>query len=108
MNDNKIKKITEITYQNKKYVIEDIYAIDLPQSHVQRGVEQVQRETKDGASTNDSDKNENKDKRDDKKVYIFKKISRVRLNKDGNDDNLRNTKNISKNFCKAFISYLKS
>lgn len=24
------------------------------------------------------------------------------------DENLRNTKNVSKNFCKAFISYLKS
>lgn len=57
MNDNKIKKITEITYQNKKYIIEDIYAIDLHQNHVNRGVEHAQRETKDGASTNDSDKN---------------------------------------------------
>lgn len=28
--------------------------------------------------------------------------------KEGEDEQLRNTKNISKNFCKAFIAFLKS
>jgi hypothetical protein len=68
----------------------------------------MQRESKDGASTNDSDKNENKEKHDDKKVYIFKKIRKRKLNPQDNEQHLRNTKNVSKNFCKAFISYLKS
>lgn len=70
--------------------------------------EQMQRESKDGASTNDSDKNENKEKHDDKKVYIFKKIRKRKMNAQDNEQHLRNTKNVSKNFCKAFISYLKS
>jgi flagellar motor switch protein FliM len=66
------------------------------------------REPKDAVSTNDSDKNDTKDKTDGKKVYIFKKMRRRRLSKEGEEDQLRNTKNISKNFCKAFISFLKS
>lgn len=66
------------------------------------------REPKDAVSTNDSDKNDTKDKTDGKKVYIFKKMRRRRLSKEGEEDQLRNTKNISKNFCKAFVSFLKS
>jgi|LakMenEpi03Aug12_release.lakeMendotaPanAssembly.Ray.scaffolds.fasta_scaffold1201904_1 hypothetical protein len=70
--------------------------------------EQLPREQKESTSTNDSDKNDTKDKTDGKKVYIFKKMRRRRLTKEGEEDHLRNTKNISKNFCKAFVSFLKS
>jgi len=108
MADNKIKKITEIAYKDKKYIIEDVYAINLPPIHPNNPTEQVPREQKDATSTNDSDKNETKDKSEDRKVYIFKKIRKRKLLSDGKEDYLRNTKNISKNFCKAFISFLKS
>ena len=67
------------------------------------------RETKDATSTNDSDnKNEGKQQLDDKKIYIFKKSKKQKGQKNKSTETLRNTKNVSKNFCKAFISYLRS
>ncbi len=73
-----------------------------------RELQPAGKEPKDAASTNDSDKNDVKDKNEGKKVYIFKKMRKNRLHREGEDQHLRNTKNISKNFCKAFISFLKS
>lgn len=72
--------------------------------------EGINKETKDAASTNDSDnKNEFKDKSEDKKLYIFKKVKKNKfINDQQPTEHLRNTKNITKNFCKAFLTYLKS
>ena len=63
---------------------------------------------KDGGSTNDSEKNQPKDCKniDDKKIYIFKRQRRSRVQ--GQSECMRNTKNVSKNFCKAFLAYMKS
>ena len=67
LEDNKLRKVTEISLRGKKYKIEDIYSIE------QTMVSQ-QKVNKDGGSTNDSDKNEHKDCKntEDKKIYIFK------------------------------------
>lgn len=105
MQGNTIKKVTEIIHKNKKYTIEDNYSLHLPPGSSQM----VPRETKDAASTNDSDnKNEFKEKTEDKKIYIFKKLKKNKFVKEKPTDHLRNTKNITKNFCKAFLAYLKS
>jgi hypothetical protein len=105
MTGNTIKKITEIIHKNKKYTIEDNYSLHLPPGSTQLAA----RETKDGTSTNDSDnKNEGKDKSDDKKIYIFKKLKKNKFIKEKQPEHFRNTKNITKNFCKAFLAYLKS
>lgn len=105
MQGNTIKKVTEIIHKNKKYTIEDNYSIHLPPGSAQLST----RETKDAASTNDSDnKNESKEKNEDKKIYIFKKLKKNKFVKEKHPEHLRNTKNITKNFCKAFLAYLKS
>jgi hypothetical protein len=100
MADNTIKKVTEITFRDRKYIIEDVYAINLPVAQQVAAQEQA-RESKDGGSTHESDKN-------DKKVYIFKKIRKRKLVREVSGDHSRNTKNITKNFCKAFIAFLKN
>lgn len=51
MQGNTIKKVTEIIHKNKKYTIEDNYSIHLPPG----SAEGIAKETKDAASTNDSD-----------------------------------------------------
>lgn len=100
MTGNTIKKITEIIHKNKKYSIEDNYSLHLPAGQQQMGT----RETKDGTSTNDSD-----NKNEDKKIYIFKKQKKNKFARDKKPEQLiRNTKNITKNFCKAFLAFLKS
>lgn len=79
MQGNTIKKVTEIIHKNKKYTIEDNYTLHLPPGSAQI----VPRETKDAASTNDSDnKNEFKEKSDDKKIYIFKKLKKNKFIKE--------------------------
>ena len=104
MTGNTIKKSTDIIYRNKRYSIEDNYSLHLPLN-----VAQMARESKDGASTNDSDnKNEGKEQNEDKKIYIFKKLKKNKGDKGRKMESSRNTKNITKNFCKAFITYLKS
>jgi hypothetical protein len=50
-----------------------------------RELEPVGKEPKDAASTNDSDKNDVKDKNEGKKVYIFKKMRKNRLHREGED-----------------------
>ena len=74
LHDNKLRRVTEISLRGKNYSIEDIYSINPNHMYVPEKV------NKDGGSTNDSEKNEPKEKRysDEKKVYIFKKQRRSR------------------------------
>ena len=79
MSGNTIKKTTEIIHKDKKYMIEDNYSLHPPPGSSEMGG----RETKDAASTNDSDnKNETKEKEDDKKIYIFKKAKKNKFIKE--------------------------
>ncbi len=50
-----------------------------------RELQPAGKEPKDAASTNDSDKNDVKDKNEGKKVYIFKKMRKNRLHREGED-----------------------
>jgi formyltetrahydrofolate hydrolase len=55
MNGGTIKKITEIIYQNKKYIIEDNYTLNSLANEIQNSSSQNSREKKETNSTNDSD-----------------------------------------------------
>lgn len=65
MTGNNIKKVTQIIFKNKKYIIEDNYSLQLSHVQSQMIIKEKNNQQKDGTSTNDSDnKLDNKDKKD--------------------------------------------
>lgn len=106
MDGSSIKKVTEVTFKDKKYIIEDIYSLNLLPNGTQFEASQAKE-----SATNDSDnKNDVKQKDEDehKKVYIFKKDKKRQYSQEKKPfPQIRSTKNIAKNFCKAFLVFLK-
>jgi len=124
MNQNKITKVIEILYHNKIYQIEDIYHLHMDTeiqnllgktakgTHASSSISHMNhsKSNKDSANTNSSDNKNDKNEGYEKKVYIFKNINRTKGTKERSkkEKDSRNTKNIAKNFCKAFMLYIHS
>ena len=113
MAGNKIKKVTEIIFKKRKYIIEDNYFLQMPQIQLlpqQTEFKAKAEYQKDLTITTKQSDNISKSKveNEQKKVFIFKKR---RIIKNGLHKSLQTglcTKNISKNFCKAFEAFLKN
>lgn len=82
MTGNNIKKVTQIIFKNKKYIIEDNYSLQLSLAESQMIMKEKNNQQKDGTSTNESDnKLDQKDKKDEKKIYIFRKVNHKKSDK---------------------------
>ena len=101
-NGNKLVKLTEIILNNKVYLIQDVFIIPsqiIPESTTDNQYTSKNEENSKTYNDKSTLSNESLHK---KNHCIFKK-----QNKCDSILNNRNTKNIAKNFCKAFISHVK-
>ena len=102
---NSIKRYTEIIYRDQIYSTEDIYLFS--GECVKKDKNRSEKKTfleisQSSDSSNRNNKSSNLDEYlKGKKVCFFRKKNRF-----GFENAKRNTKNIPKNFCKAFINYM--
>jgi len=102
--NNVVRHYTEIKFKNRSYFVEDIYVFTLTEPKDANNLWQVRSFISSNDSRNssgsDSNKQRNTRKRP-KKVCLFQKTG-----KHGHRYRKRNTKNIPKNFCKAFSNFM--
>jgi hypothetical protein len=99
-----VRHFTEIKFKNRNYVVEDIYVFTMTESKDPTHIRQVRSFISSNDSRNSSGSDESKrriNRRKSKKICLFQKTG-----KHGHRYRKRNTKNIPKNFCKAFSNFM--
>lgn len=100
-----IRHFTEIKFRNRNYVVEDIYVFSLNETkdpiHIRQARSFIS-SSHDSKNSSGSDSSKRRiRRRNTKKVCLFQKTGRR-----GHRYRKRNTKNIPKNFCKAFSNFM--
>ena len=102
--NNVVRHYTEIKFKNRIYFVEDVYVFTLAEHKDSNNIRQVRSFISSNDSRNSSGSDSSKQcstRKKPKKVCLFQKTG-----KNGHRYRKRNTKNIPKNFCKAFSNFM--